>query len=239
MHHNLTQEEIVMTTLNTDSNLEMQRFALESEIENAFADAQQQERETIEILRRAQGVLEFDTIKRAAWRGYVANWLVNRKNFDGEPLAEAQRILDLNGHKDSDASDKRRSFDQEAAYAAARMAFSRLARKAGVENPEARGKGNQKKTRAPRMTQGDKTASPVLTLSSVVIGKVSTEEFAREVGELIRRYLATSGKNATGDHAALLRHFVEDLSKHTKSEKSEAKPISPAKLFAQAFSKAA
>ena len=118
-------------------------------IEESFANQHDGDEATISALQKAQDHVDYEEIQAAAHRGYIAAALM-KSGFMGDAIGKAASILSLLGHKDG-GGDDRRTKAEENMYGAARAAWLRLSKKAGVISPKKlAGNTNAKKESKPR-----------------------------------------------------------------------------------------
>jgi len=124
----------------------------------------------------------------------------------------ALAVMALSGYKADDASDKRRNLAQERAYAAARQAWSRMLKLAGVASAEKRGTKSRKAGAKNAGTVRDKSGAPI-TIPAIVIPKVKgindAVGYMAIISAHLRKFEAANSAGLTGDEGTVIRDAIE------------------------------
>lgn len=166
-------------------------------------------------LIRAAGYAQKDyqpAIRGAFIVGYCAGVWFKGDNLTRDAHDKAAKIVALPGATGKAAN--RRTTAQEATYAAARMAFSRVLKDAGFATVQKKGGARQK---AAKPTESDKpadTAKPAApTMLPRANGPADVHAWLTELASTVTRYFKANAKVATLDQ----RRFAEKLAERVKA----------------------
>ena len=157
--------------------------------------------------------IDADGGKQEGARADVLAAYMMRKTMNGS-LAEGARLLGLKGYKDGDASDLRRTAQQEKDYGAARTYWKQVLKDLGLATTATQGGAREASNTDSAAKEAAANDAPV-TVEALHIpsceNMAQVAEFMRLMSTTLTRFQKANAKVITGDAGATVRESIANF----------------------------